>query len=146
MATNMVIRVLSTDGAIHRTKTNVVSVDVPLYTSKNVFPLTKNGKFQAAPVLQVYILNVATLTADNWKNQARFTGQPVSHPQRKKRGNRKITTQLFMFPGRAEYADHVCLVARTLHQFFEEDTAGSKVTFAQRRAIAAKLENVTVTA
>jgi hypothetical protein len=145
---NITIKVLSPDNpvTIRRTKPNVVSVDVPLFTSKNLFPLTKNTKFQAAPVVQVYILNAAALTAVTWRTQAKFPGQPVNHPQRKKRGHRKITTQFFVFPGRAEYADHVCIVARTLHQFFEEDTQSGKVTFDQRRAIAASFDNVTVIA
>jgi len=144
LALSMVPRVIG--GTISKTAVNFVAVDVPLYTSQNIFPLKTNNNLKTAFVMQAYILNAATLTDANWKAELKFPGRPVSHPQRKNRGKRKITTQVFTFPGDARFASLVCIVVRTLHHFFEEDSGANKVTFDLRRAIAAKFENVTVTA
>jgi hypothetical protein len=148
LAAGMNIDVITHAGKVKKSKRNFISVDLPVYLGRNIFPFKTNQNRRATLLTQAFILDAATVTAANLQDltKARVHGRPLNHPQRKFRTNKRLGTQLFVFPIFAYTSAKVSIVVRSLHHFYEDDVDTSMVTFAQRQAVAVKVENVDVVA
>jgi len=146
LATGLNIEVITHAGKVKKSKRNFITVDLPVYLGRNIFPFKTNQNRRATLLTQAFILDAAAVTADNLKTQTRIHGRPLNHPQRKFRTNKRLGTQMFVFPIFAYTSAKVSIVVRSLHHFYEDDVDTTMVTFALRQAVAAKLENVDVVA
>ena len=136
-------KVLAPEGKVPKNAEFLISVMVPAYKALNLVPLTPNKKVEATllTVVTVIELTEGQVKAGDFKRGVKAVhGAPIRPPQRKKKFKEQFLHQTYRCPAPAGgfTGTKVTVAVRTVHHFFEEDTAAdpSKVVpFAHRRSV-----------